>query len=151
MNLLETIKNDSLQARRAKDSDKASTLTTLYSEAAMIGKNAGNRDTTDDEVAQTLKKFIKNAREAVAALEGTTEPHRVQAREALQREIVLYESYLPRQLDADQLKVEIDAIVATLADRSPRQMGVVMKTLKDKFAGNYDGAAASALVKAALA
>jgi uncharacterized protein YqeY len=41
--------------------------------------------------------------------------------------------------------------VGALADKSPKQMGVVMASLKARAGGQYDGAMASRLVKAALA
>jgi uncharacterized protein YqeY len=112
MSLLHKIKDDSLQARKAKDSAKAATLTTLYSEAAMVGKNDGNRDTTDDEVVAAVKKFLKNANDAIAILADAADPTRLAAREALQQEVRVYEGYLPQQLDLQQLETAIQAIIA---------------------------------------
>jgi len=44
--LINKIKSDSLEARKARQTDTATLLTTLYSEASMIGKNLGNREST---------------------------------------------------------------------------------------------------------
>ncbi|VTU42248.1 MULTISPECIES: GatB/YqeY domain-containing protein [unclassified Variovorax] len=151
MSLLQRIKDDSLQARKAKEAAKAATLTTLYSEAAMIGKNAGNRETTDEEVAATVKKFIKNAKEAIVVLENATDDARIAARDALRQEVSVYNAYLPQQLDHGQLTSAILGIVQGLAERSPKQMGAVMKALKEQHGTNYDGSAASAIAKEALA
>jgi hypothetical protein len=59
MSLIQTIKADQVQARKAR-SASASILTTLIGEAEMIGKNAGDRESTDEEVIAIIKKFIKN-------------------------------------------------------------------------------------------
>ena len=59
MSLLAQLKKDSLLARKAADGVRATLLSTLIAEAEMVGKNAGNRESTDDEVQQTIRKFLK--------------------------------------------------------------------------------------------
>ena len=53
--LINQIKSDALIARKARKIDTATLLTTLYSEASMIGKNLGNRESTDQEVLQVIE------------------------------------------------------------------------------------------------
>ena len=48
--LINQIKSDALEARKARQTNTATLLTTLYSEASMVGKNDGNRESTDAEV-----------------------------------------------------------------------------------------------------
>ena len=60
MSLIQDIKSASLVARKARETKKAESLITLYSEASMIGKNDGNRESTDAETIAVIKKFIKN-------------------------------------------------------------------------------------------
>jgi len=64
MSLLQDIKNASLEARKIK-SELSSFLVTLYAEAAKIGKDSGNRESTDEEVIKILKKFKSNAEELI--------------------------------------------------------------------------------------
>ncbi len=143
--LLDKIQAASLEARKAKQTEKASLLVTLYAEAARIGKDAGNRGTTDDEVVKVVRKFIKGIDESLAVLpEG-------EARNRALREKAELEVFLPMMVAGDELKAFIADIVAALPDKSPKAMGAVMKALKDKLAGAYDGTEASSLVKAALA
>ena len=68
MSLLAQLKKDSLLARKAADSVRATLLSTLIAEAEMVGKNAGNRESSDDEVQQTIRKFLKNNQEAAAVI-----------------------------------------------------------------------------------
>ena len=49
-----------------------------------------------------------------------------------------------------RLQAFIAAIVATLAERGPKQMGVVMGALKAKYGGDFDAKQASAWIKSAL-
>lgn len=141
MTLLEQIKADQLQARIAADKAKASILTTLIGEAEMVGKNDGNRDTTDQEVIATIKKFIKNIDETIAVA-GSTETL-VAEKDALQ-------VYLPRQLTEPELRVTIGNIIVTQGLSGPKAMGQLMGELKKNHAGSYDGALASRLVKELL-
>ena len=60
MTLLAKLKADSLQARKDGNKVAANLLVTLVSEATMVGKNAGNRDSTDEEVQRVVKKFLDN-------------------------------------------------------------------------------------------
>jgi len=61
--LINKIKSDALEARKARKTNTATLLTTLYFEASMVGKNLENRESTDQEVLQVIEKFIKGANE----------------------------------------------------------------------------------------
>ncbi|MDY0071195.1 MAG: GatB/YqeY domain-containing protein [Thauera sp.] len=144
MSLLDQLKKDSLTARKAGESVRISLLSTLIGEAAMVGKNAGNRDSTDEEVLQTVRKFLKNNQEATAVIK---DPARLAV---LEEESAVLASYLPPQASDEEVKAFIDSTVAGLADRSPKQMGVVMGALKARFGTNFDAKTANQWVKAAL-
>ena len=55
MSLLAQLKKDSLLARKAADGVRATLLSTLIAEAEMVGKNAGNRESRDDVVQQSIR------------------------------------------------------------------------------------------------
>lgn len=149
MSLLAKIKSDSLTARKNHDSFRGTLLTTLYSEAATVGKNDGNRETTDTEVVAVVKKFVKGADETLAILNA--DPARnAEAIAIITQEKTILESYLPAQLSEAELQAVLANLVDSLADRSPKQMGAVMKQLKASHEGTYDGALASKLIKGML-
>lgn len=149
MSLLAKIKSDSLTARKNHDSFRGTLLTTLYSEAATVGKNDGNRETTDTEVVAVVKKFVKGADETLAILNA--DPARnAEAIAIITQEKTILESYLPAQLSEAELQAVLANLVDSLADRSPKQMGAVMKQLKAIHEGTYDGALASKLIKGML-
>jgi uncharacterized protein YqeY len=136
MSKIQEIKDSLLQARKSRDTLSSALLSTLLGEALMIGKNDGNRESTDAEVIKVIKKFIANNEETIKL----TGPNA-----KLGAEIVTLESFLPAQLSAD----ELDRIISDLILKG-NNMGQVMKLLKEQYAGTYDGAAASALIKAKL-
>ena len=142
--LLAKIKHDSLEARKAHESEKALSLVTLYAEAARIGKDAGDRETTDLEVIAVVRKFVKGLDDSLAVLQAQD------AIEKARREKNLLSAYLPVQISGDVLAGVIAAIVATATDKSAKGMGFVMNALKAQYGGTYDGVEASKLVKASL-
>lgn len=131
MTLMEQIKTQQIAARKAGD-PKASLLTTLLGEAAMVGKNAG-RETTDAEVVAVVKKFIKNVDETIAALQARNQ---LFTEFAVEREVL--EQFLPQQLT--------EVTLAEVAKTQP-DMPTFMKHLKEKYAGQYDGKLASTVAK----
>lgn len=147
MSLLQQIKQTQLQARKAKDAVTAASLTTLIGEAEMVGKNNGNREVTDAEVVAVLKKFIKNVEETwrLAAEHGNHT-----TAERLHDEKLLYSSFLPKQLSNGELKQVLVALTTELNANTLREMGKVMKVLKERYDGQYDGAAASTMIKGML-
>jgi uncharacterized protein YqeY len=154
MSLMNTLKTDQMLARKERKSFVVSSLTTLIGEAEMIGKNDGNRETTDAEVIRTVKKFISNLRELQTTIIGNTPKHELTNEQnvrlaAVEFELELYEKYLPKQLSEAELRAEIEAIKAQLS-AGPKDVGKVMGLLKEKFAGLYDGKLASAIVKEVL-
>jgi len=141
MSLLETIKKDQFEARKNKEALKATLLTTLFSEAAMKGKNA-NRETTDEETVQVIQKFLKGVNETIGYLEKGGGDN-VEALATVQAEKTILEAYLPKMASADEIRAE----VASLKASGAANIGAIMKGLKDKFGSALDGKLASQLAK----
>ena len=144
MSLLAQLKNDSLLARKAADRVRATLLSTLIGEAEMVGKNAANRESTDEEVQQTIRKFLKNNQEALGVIKDE------ERRAVLEQESAILTAYLPPLASDAEVQAFIAAIVATLAERSPKQMGVVMGALKARYGSDFDAKQASVWIKDAL-
>lgn len=143
--LLKQLKKDLLLARRKNDRASSKILSTLYSEAAMIGKNNGNRETFDWEVIDVVRKFIKNIVETLENL--PPDDYRVHD---LNHELTIIKPYLPVQLTDSELMIIIDDIVKEKENPPVNQMGLIMGALKARYPGQYEGKTASRLVKKAL-
>lgn len=144
--LIALLRQDSLAARKARETVKATFLVTLMAEAAKVGKDDGNREPTDAEVSAVIKKFIKNTEETLRVV-GDNEALRA----GPQLELALLKGYLPRQATEAELQTAIDGIVGQLSVKSPKEMGKVMAQLNTAGLGDFDKALASRLVKSALA
>lgn len=143
MSLLENIRQKSIEARKAKDAAAASLLVTLLSEAAMVGKNA-NRETTDAETMAIVKKFIKNNDETISRISDPT------AIAALTAENAIMQQFLPAQLSGDELSSIVSGLIAETGSSTAKDMGRVMKLLKERYDGSYDSKIASDLIKSQL-
>lgn len=143
--MLNRIQADALTARKAHDTDVAVFLTTLYAEAARVGKDAGNRDTTEAEVIAVIKKFLKNNEDTIALCRAEAP-----AIAKLRLENDLLHGYLPVQATDEEIAAAVTELVAALPEKTAKQIGVVMGLLQKRFDGNFDKGVASALVRKAL-
>jgi uncharacterized protein len=134
MSLMEQIRNDQLEFRKQRKSIETAVLTTLLGEASAIGKNNGNRETTDTEVVALVKKFIENNNQTIKVLNGVQEKT-----ENLIKENSALQVYLPKQMSEQEIR-------DTLATCS-KELGKIMGHFKKEFPGMYDGALVSRLAK----
>lgn len=157
MALLDDLKADQLAARKLSDRLKADVLTTLIGEATQITTEEFKRgvtEVTDEKVAATIAKFVKNtkltlenlaaerARLVAAGADASKVDERVKAAET---ELAILSSYGPKQMTESELREAIDDFKA---QNPGANVGMIMAHLKTNFGGQYDGKAASALAKA---
>lgn len=145
MSLLAKIKEEQINARLDRDAIRSALLTTLLAEAMVPGKNK-NRESTDDEVIAVIKKFIKGVNETLEVLKYSSDGKVLVAL----RERTILESFMPTQLNEQQLREIISGIIVTLGEKNPKLMGKVISTIKDKYNGQYDGALAAKITKELL-
>lgn len=143
--MIAELKKVMMKAKMEHDTLKNNLLSTLIGEAAMIGKNDGNRETTKQEVLAIIRKFVKNINENIKILE---EMGKDTAKALKEKEIL--ESFLPKQLNELELEKVIELIASELPERSVKMMGAVMAELKKKHDGLFDGKSASEMVKKVL-
>ncbi len=151
--ILENIKSNQIKFRKEKTEDSsiaASLLTTLIGEAEMIGKNDGNRETTDAEVVAIIKKFLKNLEETLVHVSKQDNIQALQKKNILEKEKSILLSFLPKQMDEVELSQVIKSFIDELSEKNPKQMGKVLGKLKEKYSGQYDGAMASRITKELL-
>lgn len=150
MSILYVIKEDNINSRKLRDSVKSSLLSTLYSEALNVGKNDGNRETTDKETLAVIKKFLDGVLFTIETLQFNSDDKILVAIREKDILSTYIEKFQPKQLTTEELTDIISGIAATLTDKSPKQMGFVMKKLKDSYDGMYQGNEASKIVKEIL-
>lgn len=140
--MLEQVRADVVSAMKAGERDVAVALRMLVSE---LQKDV--KDGDGDELA-VLRREHKRRLEAATQFAHANRPDLADKEQA---EAVMIARYLPPDLTDDQL----DEIIAEAIDQTgasgPRDMGAVMKVVKDRAGGLVDGKRASDAVRAALA
>ena len=95
-----------------------------------------------------LQKLAKQRLDSLAIFEKQNrEDLAVKERE----ELAIIEKFLPAQMSADDLKIELQAIIDQVGAKSPADMGKVMGVASKALAGKADGKAISDAVKQLLA
>ena len=147
MSLKDQITEDMKTAMRAKDSERLATIRLLM--AAIKQKEVDERVELDDAmVVGVIDRMVKQRKDSVAAF---TQGGRTDLADKEAAEIKVLEVYLPQRMSADEVAVEVRAIVAELGAKGPGDMGKVMGAVKARLAGKADMGQVSAAVKAALA
>lgn len=141
--LIEKIREDQLHARKNNIRPARVVLTTLLGEAEMVGKNDGNRQSTDAEVLKVISKFVQNAKDTITALPAGSEQIAV-----LQAEIDVLSVYLPAMMSQEQLDAVISARIAELGAKA--NPGSVIAHLKEHYPNQYDAKTIFDVVKEAL-
>ena len=148
----EQIKTKLVEAMKAKDEKATGTLRLINAaikDKDIDARSKGNMDGIDDAgVMSLLQSMIKQRRESI---DMYTKGGRADLAEAEQAEIDIIQSFLPKQMDADEMREAIKAAIAETGATSMKDMGKVMGVLRGKYAGKMDFGAASGEIKALLA
>jgi uncharacterized protein YqeY len=99
-------------------------------------------------VVAIVDKLIKQRKDSVEAF---VKAERMDLADKESAEIKVLQAYLPQRLSADEVLVEVRAIVAELGATGPGDMGKVMGVVKTRLAGKAEMGTVSAAVKTALA
>ena len=116
--------------------------------AAIKQREVDERIMLDDaQVIAAMEKMLKQRKDSVSQYEAAKREDLAQVE---RDEIVVIQSYLPKQMSADELASEVANAIAASGAAGPQDMGKVMAVLKPRIAGRADMGQASVLVKQKL-
>ena len=146
MTLSQRVDEEVKQAMRAKDATKLGALRMLKAalKYAAIAKSGSEAALTDAEVAQVVRKQVKQRQDSIESFEKGGRPDLV-AKE--KEELSILNAYLPQAMGTDELAKIVRETITEIGATSKGQMGVVMKALQAKVAGRADGKTLSAEVQ----
>ncbi len=150
MSLHDRIEDDLHAAMKARDRERTSALRMVVAalKNRAVAEGLGPQGRLDDAVVQqVLTTEVKRRKEAASSFEAGG---RADSAAAELAEAELYATYLPTQLDEEELTAIVDETIGELGADGPQAMGQVMKATMAKVAGRADGARVSTLVKARL-
>ncbi|EAL7207214.1 GatB/YqeY domain-containing protein [Campylobacter coli] len=120
---------------KQKDDFKRDTLRTLN--AAFKQVEVDERiELSDERILKIIASEIKKRKDAI---ELYSKGGREDLAQKEQKEIALFESYLPQQLSDEELQAALKEMIANLGVSSLKDQGLVMKEAKAKFGARVDG------------
>ncbi len=105
------------------------------------------RELEENEILAIVQKELKSRRESI---EDARKAGRKDLIETAETEMAILETYLPKQLGEDEIRVLAEEAVAETGAASPRDMGAVMKVLMPRVQGRADGKRVSTIVREVL-
>ena len=148
MEMFDRISNDIKDAMKAKDKVRLETLRNIKKVFLEAKTAPGANDTlTDDAAMKIMQKLVKQGKDSATLY---NEQGRADLAEAELAQVAVIETYLPKQMSAEELEAALKAIIAEVGAEGPKDIGKVMGTATKKLAGLAEGRAISAKVKELL-
>lgn len=148
MDIFNLISEDIKNAMKAKDKVKLETLRNIKKVFLEAKTAPGANDTLSDDAAlKIMQKLVKQGKDSATLYK---EQGRQDLADAELAQVAVIETYLPKQMSAEELEVALKAIIAEVGAEGPKDMGKVMGTATKKLAGLAEGRAISAKVKELL-
>lgn len=151
--MLRTRLNEALkEAMRSKNQRAVSTVRLILAalkDRDIAARGRGVTDGIDEtEIMAMLQTMIKQRQESIRLYE---QGGRCELAEQEREEIVVIETFLPKQLSEAEAGQAINDLIAEIGAASVKDMGRTMAELRTRYAGRMDFAKAGVLVKQKLA
>lgn len=143
MNLKQQLDNDVIVSMKAKDSFKTKLLRNLQSKIKQVEVDT-QQSVNEEQILTVLQKQIKQRKESFQIFKDN---NRKDLADVEEQELIILESYLPKQMDEETLTLIIKSTIDSLEATSMKDMGKVMAAVKQDTAGKADPSKVSSLVK----
>lgn len=147
MSLEQTISKGIMEAMKAKDTVRLTTLRNIKKNMLEAKTAAAGVELTDADVIWIITKLAKQGSDSAAIY---TEQNRPDLAEEELAQVRVMQEFLPRQLSAEELAEAVKAIIAEVGATSMKEMGKVMGVASKRLSGQADGKEISAKVKELL-
>lgn len=146
MDLKTRLNQDLKEALKTKDEVKLRTIRLLLAsiknfEVEKMGP------ATDEEILQIMSKEIKKRQEAIEMYEKANRHDLAQAENL---EIQIIQSYMPRQLSAEEIREIAKKVISELGLSGPKDLGTAMKAIMSQVKGRADGKLVNKIVSELL-
>ncbi len=148
MGLKDQLNQDLKDAMRARDEDRVRAIRML--KAAISNLEIARTDpknpqhgqpVTEGDLARVVENQIKQRRDSIELYQKGNRPELAAKEEA---EIRTLEKYMPQQMTRDQIKAEVEKVVA---DLGTREFPKVMRESAQRLKGRADGRMVNEVVK----
>ncbi len=104
-------------------------------------------EVTDEQIVEIIAKEAKKRRDSIPDYEKSG---REDLLKQINEEIAILEEYLPEQLSQEEIEQKVKEIIQEVGASSIKDMGMVMKTAKERLGASADGKAINDAAKKLL-
>ena len=133
--LKEKLMDDLKVSMRNKDEIRKNTVQMVRAAILQIEKDKGIQ-VEDDKILEIIAKEVKSKKDALKDFEKAGREDLINQ---TNQEINVLQEYLPKQLSREEIKVELEKIIAEVGATSMKDMGNIMKEAKAKMGASADG------------
>ena len=144
--LKEKLLNDLKESMKEKDLIRKNTVQLIRSSILQIEKDKAI-EVTDEQIIEIIAKEAKKRKDAAQDFEKSGREDLINQNN---KELEILTSYLPNQLDIEEIENIVKDIIKESGATSMKDMGIVMKTAKEKIGASADGKTISDVVKKLL-
>ena len=150
MSIREEITNQLKEAMINKNTNLVNTLRLIKAsikDKDIIAKGNGKGDITDQEIISVLQTMIKQRK---ASIDMYLSGNREDLVKKEENEIEIISNFLPQQLSLQEIEIIINDMIISSGASSIKNIGNVIKLIKEKYDGRIDLGVASKLIKEKL-
>lgn len=137
MNLKERINNDLKEAMKTGDKIRLNTIRSIRALILEYEKSGANKEITPEVEVQLLTSAAKKRKDSIEQFKNAGRTDLVEKEET---ELKILLEYLPKQMDEEEIKLEIQKIIDETGAKGKEDfskvMPLAMKNLKGKADGN---------------
>lgn len=141
------MKENLLQALKEsmKQGDKIRKDTIQSIRASILQEEKDKQIELTDKQIEAI--IAREKKKRIEALEQFSKANRQDLVEQTEREISIISEYLPEQLSSEEVELEVAKIINEVDAQSIKDLGIVMRTAKQKLGNTVDGKTLSDIVK----
>lgn len=150
MSIREEITNQLKEAMINKNTNLVNTLRLIKAsikDKDIIAKGNGKGDISDQEIISVLQTMIKQRK---ASIDMYLSGNREDLVKKEENEIEIISNFLPQQLSLQEIEIIINDMIISSGASSIKNIGNVIKLIKEKYDGRIDLGIASKLIKEKL-
>ncbi len=145
--LRENLQKALKESMLAKDTQRVSAVRLIIAgmkEKDVDARGKGQKEASEADLMAMMQTMIKQRRDSI---EMYLKGNRQDLADKEQAEINVIETFLPKQMNEEEMLAAVKVVVAETGASSMKDMGKIMGVLKTKYAGQMDMGKVSGIIK----
>ena len=147
MNLVNKINADLITAMKSKNESALRAIRAIKAALLLLKTEAGGTEISEEAEIKLLQRLVKQRKESI---EVYSKQNRSDLVTIENEELIIIESYLPKQMSIEEIEVELKGIINESGASTISDLGKVMPLAIKKFSGKADGKTISDVLKRLL-